>query len=171
MDLHKLSERDICSKLILSAILQAGWQHEHIREEVKLTAGRVIVRGNVAERIKNPESKGGTKRSDFVLYAKPNIALATLEAKRNVFPLGHGMQQALLYAEMLDAPFAFSSNGNGFLLHDRMHDRTGITSPTIRELTLDQIPTYDEMFAVYGERSRKVIGYFLANRIFGYPDL
>ncbi|MCF7963201.1 MAG: DEAD/DEAH box helicase family protein [Pirellula sp.] len=129
----------------MPAILQAGWQHEHIREEVKLTAGRVIVRGKVAERIKNPESKGGPKRSDFVLYAKPNIALATLEAKRNVFPLGHGMQQALLYAEMLDAPFAFSSNGDGFLLHDR----TGITSPTIRELTLDQFPTYDEMFAVY----------------------
>jgi len=62
-----------------------------------------------------------------------------------VFPVGHGMQQALLYAEMLDAPFAFSSNGDGFLLHDR----TGITSPTIRELTLDQFPTYDEMFAVY----------------------
>ena len=167
MDLHELTERDICSKLILPAILRAGWQHEHIREEVKLTAGRVVVRGKVAERIKNPEAKGGPKRSDFVLYAKPNIALATLEAKRNVFPLGHGMQQALLYAEMLDAPFAFSSNGDGFLLHDR----TGITSPTIRELTLDQFPKYDEVFAVYDERSRKGIGDFLANRILGYPDL
>jgi type I restriction enzyme R subunit len=145
MDLHELSERDICSKHILPAILRAGWPHEHIREEVKLTAGRVIVRGKVAERIKNPESKGGPKRSDFVLYAKPNIALATLEAKRNVFPLGHGMQQALLYAEMLDAPFAFSSNGDGFLLHDR----TGITNPAERELSLDEFPTYDEMFTVY----------------------
>ena len=167
MDLHELNERDICSKLILPAILRARWQHEHILEEVKLTAGRVIVRGKVAERIKNPESKGGPKRSDFVLCAKPNIALATLVAKRNVFPLGHGMQQELLYPEMLDAPFAFSSTGAGFLLHDR----TGITSPTIRELTLDQFPTYEEMFAVYGERSRKVIGEFLANRILGYLDL
>jgi type I restriction enzyme R subunit len=145
MDLHALSERDICSKLILPAILRAGWQHEYIREEVKLTVGRVIVRRKVAERIKNPESKGGPKRSDFVLYARPNLALATVEVKRNAFTVGHGMQQSLLYAEMLDAPFAFSSNGDGFLLHDR----TGITSPTVRELTLDQFPTYDELFAVY----------------------
>ncbi len=145
MDLHELSERDICSKFILPAILKAGWQHENIREEVKLTAGRVIVRGKLAERVKNPELKGGPKRSDYVLYAKSNIALATVEAKRNTFPVGHGMQQSLLYAEMLDAPFALSSNGDGFLLHDR----TGITSPKVRELTLDEFPTFEEMIAVY----------------------
>ena len=145
MNKHDLSERDICTKLITPAILLAGWNQEQFREEVKLTPGRVIVRGRVAQRVKDPEAKGGPKRSDYVLYAKPNIALATLEAKRNVFPVGHGMQQALGYAEMLDAPFAISSNGDGFLFHDR----TGITSPTERELTLEEFPTYDEMWTIY----------------------
>jgi len=140
-----LSERDICTKLITPAILQAGWKQEQFREEVKLTPGRVVVRGKVAQRVKDPEAQGGPKRSDYVLYAKPNIALATLEAKRNVFPVGHGMQQALTYAEMLDAPFAISSNGDGFLFHDR----TGITAPTERELTLEEFPTYDEMWTIY----------------------
>ncbi len=140
-----LSERDICTKLITPAILLAGWKQEQFREEVKLTPGRVIVRGKVAQRVKDPEAQGGPKRSDYVLYAKPNIALATLEAKRNVFPVGHGMQQALTYAEMLDAPFAISSNGDKFLLHDR----TGITTPTERELELNEFPTYDEMWTIY----------------------
>ncbi len=145
MEKRDLSERDICTKLITPAILQAGWKQEQFREEVKLTPGRVVVRGKVAQRVKDPEAQGGPKRSDYVLYAKPNIALATLEAKRNVFPVGHGMQQALTYAEMLDAPFAISSNGDGFLFHDR----TGITSPTERELTLEEFPTYDEMWTIY----------------------
>ncbi|NQV29079.1 MAG: DEAD/DEAH box helicase family protein [Rhodopirellula sp.] len=145
--MHKrdLSERDICTKFITPAILQAGWKQEQFREEVKLTLGRVVVRGQVAKRILKAGAKGGPKRSDYVLYAKPNIPLATLEAKRNIFEVGHGMQQSLDYAEMLDAPFAISSNGDGFLLHDR----TDITSPTERELTLDEFPTYDELWAVY----------------------
>ena len=145
MNKHDLSERDICTKLITPAILRAGWKQEQFREEVNLTPGRVVVRGKVAQRVKDPEAQGGPKRSDYVLYAKPNIALATLEAKRSVFPVGHGMQQALGYAEMLDAPFAISSNGDGFLFHDR----TGITSPTERELTLEEFPTYDEMWTIY----------------------
>ena len=145
MEKRDLSERDICTKLITPAILQAGWKQEQFREEVNLTPGRVIVRGKVAQRVKDPAAKGGPKRSDYVLYAKPNIALATLEAKRNVFPVGHGMQQSLVYAEMLDAPFAISSNGDGFLFHDR----TGITLPTERELTLEEFPTYDEMWTIY----------------------
>lgn len=95
MEKRDLSERDICTKLITPAILQAGGKQEQFREEVKLTPGRVVVRGKVAQRVKDPEAQGGPKRSDYVLYAKPNIALATLEAKRNVFPVGHGMQQAL----------------------------------------------------------------------------
>ncbi len=95
MEKRDLSERDICTKLITPAILQAGWKQEQFREEVKLTPGRVVVWGKVAQRVKDPEAQGGPKRSDYVLYAKPNIALATLEAKRNVFLVGHGMQQAL----------------------------------------------------------------------------
>ena len=68
-----------------------------------------------------------------------------IEAKRAIFEVGKGMQQALDYAEMLDAPFAISSNGEGFLLHDR----TGITQPTERELSLDEFPAYDDLWALY----------------------
>jgi type I restriction enzyme R subunit len=114
----QLSERDICTKFITPAIEQAGWQQRQIREEVTLTSGRVMVRGKLAVRISNPDIKGGPKRADYVLYAKPNAPLAVVEAKVNKYPVGHGMQQALAYAEMLDAPFAFSSNGDGFLWHD-----------------------------------------------------
>lgn len=145
MDKHEYSERDICTKLITPAILQAGWDDSQFREEVPLTDGRVVVRGKLAMRIKNPDAKGGPKRADYVLYAKPNIALAVVEAKRNVFEMGRGMQQALNYAEMLDAPFAISSNGDGFLIHDL----TGITSPAERELRLEEFPAYDDMWAVY----------------------
>ncbi|MGR9053135.1 MAG: DEAD/DEAH box helicase family protein, partial [Gammaproteobacteria bacterium] len=111
MDKNQLSERDICTKFITPAILQAGWQHHQFREEVGLTDGRVMVRGNLAARIRNPEAKGGPKRADYVLYARPNVPIAVIEAKQAKFAVGHGMQQALTYAEMLDAPFAFSSNG------------------------------------------------------------
>ena len=145
MDKRDYSERDTCTKLITPGILQAGWEHSQFREEVKLTDGRVVVRGKLAMRIKNADAKGGPKRADYVLYAKPNIALAVVEAKRNVFEIGRGMQQALNYAEMLDAPFAISSNGDGFLIHDL----TGITSPAERELPLEEFPAYDDLWAVY----------------------
>jgi type I restriction enzyme, R subunit len=105
----------------------------------------VIVRGAHAMRLKDPEAPGGPKRADYILYAFHNVPLAVVEAKRNVFPLGHGMQQALLYAEMVDAPIAISSNGDGFLLHDL----TGITLPAERELTLDEFPTQDELWTIY----------------------
>jgi type I restriction enzyme R subunit len=115
MDKTLLSERDICTKFITPAIVQAGWEQHQFREEVKLTDGRVMVRGPVAARIQNPNAKGGPKRADFVLYARPNLPIAIVEAKQAKFSVGHGMQQALAYAEMLDAPFAISSNGEGFL--------------------------------------------------------
>ena len=140
-----LSERDICTKFITPAILNAGWGQSFFREEVKLTDGRVLVRGKIATRVKDPDASGGPKRADYILYAYPHVPLAVVEAKRNVFPVGHGMQQALLYAEMLAAPFAITSNGDGFLFHDR----TGITSPVERELTLDQFPSYDELLTLY----------------------
>lgn len=111
MDKKQLSERDICSKYITPAMLLSGWVQSQFREEVKLTDGRVAVRGTLAARIKNPEAKGGPKRADYVLYAYPNLAIAVVEAKQNKFSVGHGMQQALAYVEMLDAPFAISSNG------------------------------------------------------------
>jgi type I site-specific restriction endonuclease len=103
-----LSERDICTKFITPAVEQAGWLQSQFREGVKLTDGRVMVHGNVATRIKDSEVKGGPKRADYVFYAKPNLALAVMETKRNSFSLGKGMPQALDYAEMLDAPFGIT---------------------------------------------------------------
>lgn len=145
MDKKLLSERDICTKFITPAIQQAGWQQHQFREEVNLTDGRVMVRGKLVSRVKNPEAKGGPKRADYVLYASPNVPIAVVEAKQAKFSIGHGMQQALAYAEMLDAPFAISSNGDGFLLHDR----TGLTLPVERELQLTQFPTLATLWTVY----------------------
>ena len=145
MDKLSLSERDICTKFITPAIQKAGWQQHQFREEVNLTDGRVMVRGKLAARIKNPEAKGGPKRADFVLYARPNHPIAVVEAKQAKFSIGHGMQQALAYAEMLDTPFAISSNGDGFLLHDR----TGLTQPVERELQLNEFPSLDELWPLY----------------------
>jgi type I restriction enzyme, R subunit len=104
-----------------------------------------MVRGKLAARIQNPEVKGGPKRADFVLYARSNVPIAVVEAKQAKHSVGHGMQQALAYAEMLDAPFAISSNGEGFLIHDR----TGLTQPVERELQLDAFPTLDELWPLY----------------------
>ena len=145
MDKLQLSERDICTKFITPAIQRAGWQQNQFREEVTLTDGRVMVRGKLAARIRNPQAKGGPKRADFVLYANPNLPIAVIEAKQASFSVGHGMQQALAYAEMLDAPFAISSNGSGFLLHDR----TGLTQPVERELGLDEFPTLETLWPLY----------------------
>lgn len=145
MDKSLLSERDICTKFITPAIQQAGWQQHEFREEVQLTDGRVMVRGKLAARIKNPDAKGGPKRADYVLYARPNVPIAVIEAKQNKYPVGHGMPQALIYAELLDAPFAISSNGNGFLLHDR----TGLTQPVERELSLSEFPSPATLWPLY----------------------
>nr|WP_028957290.1 hypothetical protein [Sulfitobacter sp. 20_GPM-1509m] len=82
MNKLEFSERDICTKYITPAIQQAGWQLHQFREEVSLTDGRVMVRGTLAARIRNPEVKGGPKRADFVIYGRPNIPIAIVEAKQ-----------------------------------------------------------------------------------------
>ena len=105
----ELSERDICTKYILPALVKAGWNVERqIREEVSFTNGRIFVKGEKTVR-------GERKRTDFILYYKPNIPIAVIEAKDNTHSAGAGMQQALKYAEILDVPVAFSSNGDGFV--------------------------------------------------------
>ncbi|MCE7585383.1 DEAD/DEAH box helicase family protein [Vibrio fluvialis] len=141
----ELSERDICTKFLTPAIVGVGWKHHQFREEVKLTDGRIEARGPLVHRITDRDKKGGPKFADYVLYAKPNLPIVVVEAKKNKYPIGHGMQQALAYAEMLDAPFAISSNGDGFLLHDR----TGLTSPTERELELSEFPKLEELLPIY----------------------
>ena len=109
-----LSERDICTKFITPAIESAGWDiATQIREEFPLTKGRVIVRGILHTRAKH-------KRADYVLFYKPNIPIAIIEAKDKTHTIGDGMQQALAYADMLQVPFVFSSNGDGFLFHNKI---------------------------------------------------
>jgi hypothetical protein len=104
-----LSERDICSKFISPAVQHSGWDPMlQIREEVSFTNGRIIVRGKLVTR-------GKAKRADYILYYKPNIPIAIIEAKDNNHSVGDGMQQALGYATTLNIPFVFSSNGDGFL--------------------------------------------------------
>jgi type I restriction enzyme R subunit len=138
-DKKKLSERDICTKYITPAITAAGWDlHSQIREEVSFTKGRIIVRGKL-------HTRGELKRADYILSYKPNIPLAVIEAKDNSHGVGSGMQQALNYAETLDAPFVFSSNGNGFLFHDR----TGLADKTEQELTLAEFPSPAELWQRY----------------------
>src|ERR1700694_68739 len=113
MNKKDLSERDICTKYITPAITAAGWDIlSQIREEVSFTKGRIIVRGKLV-------SRGKAKRADYILYFKPNIPLALIEAKDNSHSVGDGMQQGLDYAATLEIPFVFSSNGDGFVFHDR----------------------------------------------------
>lgn len=134
-----LSERDICSKYITPAVTAAGWDlHAQIREEVSFTKGRIIVRGKL-------HTRGELKRADYILYYKSNIPIAVIEAKDNSHSIGAGMQQALNYAETLGVPFVFSSNGDGFLLHDR----TGLAEKTEQELTLDAFPSPGELWQRY----------------------
>jgi type I restriction enzyme R subunit len=105
-----MSERDICTKFITPALKRAGWDElAQIREEVSFTKGRIIVRGKLVTR-------GKAKRADYILYYKNNIPIALIEAKDNNHSVGDGMQQGLEYAETLEIPFVFSSNGDGFML-------------------------------------------------------
>ncbi len=98
MDKRQLSERDICTKFITPALEQAGWDiATQVREEFPLTKGRIIVRGKLHTRAQN-------KRADYVLFHKPNMPIAVIEAKDNKHSLGDGMQQGLGYAEMLQVP-------------------------------------------------------------------
>lgn len=139
VDKKSLSEQDIRSKFITPAIQAAGWDDmRQVREEVTFTKGRVIVRGKLV-------SRGEPKRADYVLYHKPNLPLAVVEAKDNNHSVGDGMQQALDYAAALDAPFAFSSNGDAFLFHDR----TGTSGQVEQHLTLEAFPSPSDLWQRY----------------------
>jgi type I restriction enzyme R subunit len=141
IDKKPLSERDICTKYITPAVRNAGWDEiTQVREEVSFTKGRIIVRGKMV-------SRGQAKRADYVLYFKPNIPLAIIEAKDNSKAMGAGVQQALEYAETLDIPFVFSSNGDGFVFHDR----TGTGDAIETNLRLDAFPSPDELWRRYAK--------------------
>ena len=135
----ELSERDICTQFILPALIKSGWDvAKQIREEVFFTDGRIFVKGNKTAR-------GERKRADFILYLKPNIPIAVIEAKDNNHSLGAGLQQALGYAKLLDIPVAFSSNGDGFI----QHDLSGFSAVIEKEVSLDNFPSPSELWNMY----------------------
>lgn len=134
-----LSERDICTKFINPAIEKAGWNmRTQVREEVSFTDGRIIVQGKLYTR-------GKSKRADYILYYKSNIPIAIIEAKDNKKAVGHGMQQALEYSEILQIPFVFTSNGDSFVFHDKTRT-DGILE---EELTLDNFPSPETLWKTY----------------------
>src|SRR5258706_684879 len=142
MDKKDLTEADIRTKFITPALVgPAGnkWNvMTQLREEIYFTKGRVIVRGKTVRR-------GDAKKADYILYIKPGLPIAVVEAKDNTFTIGAGMQQALEYAEILDLPFAYSSNGDAFL----EHDRTGTAGSVECEIPLDQFPSPEDLWARY----------------------
>jgi type I restriction enzyme, R subunit len=135
----EMSERDICTKFITPALRRAGWDElSQIREEVFFTKGRIIVRGKLV-------SRGKSKYADYILYQKPNVPIAIIEAKDNNHSVVDGLQQGLEYAVTLDIPFVFSSNGDGFVFHDR----TGRSQVTETTLDLDAFPSPAELWERY----------------------
>ncbi|WP_016994128.1 EcoAI/FtnUII family type I restriction enzme subunit R [Lysinibacillus boronitolerans] len=132
----KLTERDICTKFITPSIVQSGWNLlDQIREEYTFTDGRVIVRGNLT-------SRGKRKRADYLLSYKPNLPLAIVEAKDMNHTIRSGLQQAIDYGTILDVPFVYSSNGEGFIERDMLTNLE-------RELRLDEFPSPEELWNRY----------------------
>lgn len=136
--MHTLSEDDISVKYITPALTKSGWNETtQIRRQVSFTKGRIIVRGRLV-------SRGKAKKADFVLYHQ-HLPIALIEAKKSTFSAGHGMQQALDYAATLHVPFVFSSNGKGFVLHDK----TGLIAQGEIELSMDEFPRPETLWQAY----------------------
>ncbi|EEW8733341.1 EcoAI/FtnUII family type I restriction enzme subunit R [Escherichia coli] len=137
LNLSNLTEADIITKCVMPAILNAGWDNTtQIRQEVKLRDGKVIVRGKVAAR-------RTVKSADIVLYHKPGIPLAVIEAKANKHEIGKGMQQGIEYARLLDVPFVFATNGDGFIFRDA----TAAEGECLeKQITLDDFPSPAELW-------------------------
>ena len=141
LDKKSLSEQDICLQFITPSITQAGWLPEQIGREVQLTDGQVLVKGQTAVR-----STGSSKRADYILYYKPDLPLAVVEAKSNIHSVSHGIQQAKGYAQMVDIPFVYSSNGDAF------HQFDPQSNPVEQQITLDRFPSPDELWQRYQQQ-------------------
>ena len=136
LDKKQMTEEDIKLNYITPAILAKGWKDKITMEtKVQFTAGKVNLRGNLV-------SRESPKKADYVLYFNKNNPLAIVEAKDNNHSVSFGIQQAKVYAQMLDVPFAYSSNGDAFQEFDFL---TGIE----REISLDSFPTPEELFSRY----------------------
>lgn len=130
----QMSEEDIKLQYITPAIT-AKWDIKKITMETNITDGKINLKGNFVTREK-------PKRADYVLYLNSNNPIAIVEAKDNKHSISHGLQQAMAYASMLDIPFAYSSNGDGFFEHDFLTGKE-------RELDLDEFPTEEELYCRY----------------------
>ena len=139
----ELSEMDIRTKFITPAITNAGWHPiTQMREEYKVTNGRIIARGKSCKR-------EAPLKSDYVLFYKPNKPIAIVEAKDNKHTMADGMQQALQYASMMNVPFVFSSNGDGFVFHNKY-----ITEGDVEvTLSLDEFPSPETLWEMYHEKN------------------
>lgn len=139
MNKKELSESDIKAKFITPGILNSGWdEHTQLRREVYFTDGRIYVKGERTAR-------GERKFADYILYYKPNIPIAIVEAKDNNHSTKSGIQQALNYAEILDIPCVFSSNGDGFCFHDRTSDNGDVET----ELSMEEFPSPEKLWKKY----------------------
>lgn len=132
MNYNNYSEEDVKYQFITPSIENAGWDKTQIRFEYSFTDGQMMIRGMKAKR-------GARKRADYLLSYKPNLPLAIVEAKDQKHAIGDGMQQGINYAEILDIPFVYSSNGNGFLEHDMITGKE-------RELHLNEFPSPEELW-------------------------
>ncbi|MBI5278180.1 MAG: DEAD/DEAH box helicase family protein [Burkholderiales bacterium] len=141
MEKKALSESDICDKFIRPSMEAAGWDGMlQIYREYPLRAGRVVVRGKTGKR-----DTSTVLRADYALFWKPNIPLAVVEAKDNKHAVGAGMSQAIQYAGLLDVPFSFSSNGDGFVFRDA----TMADGVLERGLSLGEFPPPEELWNRY----------------------
>jgi type I restriction enzyme R subunit len=139
MNKKDLTERDICTKIIMPALLKAGWDSNlQIREQVFFTDGKVYVNGRLT-------SRGTRKFADYILYYKPNIPIAVIEAKDNNHTVRSGIQQALSYADILDIPSVFSTNGDGFLYNDKTI-KNGVLE---KEISLNNFPSPEQLWQKY----------------------
>ena len=133
---NQMTEEDIKLNYITPALLSRGWQNKITMEtKVQFTDGKINIRGNLVTR-------GNPKKADYILYINPNNPIAIVEAKDNNHTVSHGLQQAMDYAQMLDIPFAYSSNGDAFYEHDFL---TGLE----RLIPLDQFPTFNQLLSRY----------------------
>ena len=133
-----MTEEDIKLRYITPAIT-AKWNVENITMETQITDGQYNLRGNIA-------SRGPAKRADYLLYINANNPIAVVEAKDNNHSISHGLQQAMAYAQMLDLPFAYSSNGDGFAEHDFLTGKERI-------LQLNEFPSQAELIARYKQEA------------------
>src|SRR5690625_3179261 len=133
MSKRQLSEEDIKARYITPAVNDSGWDMEKIRFEYTFTDGRIIVRGNMSAR-------GGKKRADYVLFYKKNIPIAVIEAKDNNHAVGAGLQQAVEYANALDVPYVYASNGDAFV-------EQNLLTGEVRNLSLDEFPSPEDLFS------------------------